>query len=88
MPLSTHTCPAYALAWGANIVLAGPDRHVMILSDSGRILQQFDHSSEAGEREPTVAIAAPGGQSVVIGSYDRYVLCTGWAAEFTMSADL
>ena len=73
--LTTHTCPAYALAWGANIMLAGPDRHVMVLSEAGRILQQFNHSGDAGEREPTVATAAPGGQSVVIGSYDR---CTEW----------
>lgn len=76
--LATHTCPAYALAWGHNLVVAGPDKRVIVLNDAGRIAQQFDHSSEPGEREPSLAIASPSGQSVVIGSYDWYVAKLGY----------
>jgi hypothetical protein len=49
-----------------------------VLNDAGRIAQQFDHSSEPGEREPSLAIASPSGQSVVIGSYDWYVAKLGY----------
>lgn len=37
----------------------------------GRILQNFDYSKDDDEKEFTVAVASPSGQSVVIGSYDR-----------------
>ena len=38
---------------------------------SGRILQNFDYSRDDDEKEFTVAICSPSGQSVVVGSYDR-----------------
>ena len=38
---------------------------------SGRILQNFDYSRDDDEKEFTVAICSPSGQSVVVGSYNR-----------------
>lgn len=38
---------------------------------SGRVLQTFDHSKDDDEKEFTVAVCSPSGQSVVVGSFDR-----------------
>ena len=38
----------------------------------GRVLQNFDYSKE-DEKEFTVALCSPSGQSFVVGSFDRYV---------------
>ena len=37
----------------------------------GRILQNFDYTRDDDEKEFTVAICSPSGQSVVVGSYNR-----------------
>ena len=37
----------------------------------GRILQNFDYTKDDDEKEFTVAICSPSGQSVVVGSYNR-----------------
>ena len=37
----------------------------------GRVLQHFDYSKE-DEKEFTVALCSPSGQSFVVGSFDRY----------------
>ena len=37
----------------------------------GRVLQNFDYTRDDDEKEFTVAICSPSGQSVVVGSYDR-----------------
>lgn len=37
----------------------------------GRILQNFDYTRDDDEKEFTVAICSPSGQSVVLGSYNR-----------------
>lgn len=39
---------------------------------SGRVVQNFDYSRDDDEKEFTTAVASPSGQSVVIGSFDRY----------------
>nr|XP_057921402.1 intraflagellar transport protein 172 homolog [Doryrhamphus excisus] len=70
--LLMHTCPPYALAWGANsIVVGGCDKKVVAYSREGHLLQTFDYSRDRSEREFTVAASSPSGQSVVLGSYDR-----------------
>uniref|UniRef100_A0A3Q0QW63 Intraflagellar transport 172 n=1 Tax=Amphilophus citrinellus TaxID=61819 RepID=A0A3Q0QW63_AMPCI len=70
--LLTHPCPPYALAWGANsIVVGGCDKKVVAYGREGHILQTFDYSRDRAEREFTVAVASPSGQSVVFGSFDR-----------------
>ena len=70
--LLTHPCPPYALAWGAHSVLAaGCDRKIVAYGREGAVLQTFDYSRDRSEKEFTVAVASPSGQSVVIGSYDR-----------------
>jgi len=37
----------------------------------GRILQNFDYTRDDDEKEFTVAICSPSGQSVVVGSFNR-----------------
>ncbi|XP_058988396.1 intraflagellar transport protein 172 homolog isoform X1 [Mustela lutreola] len=67
-----HPCPPYALAWATNsIVAAGCDRRIVVYGKEGHVLQTFDYSRDPQEREFTTAAASPGGQSVVLGSYDR-----------------
>uniref|UniRef100_A0A915BZY3 Intraflagellar transport protein osm-1 n=1 Tax=Parascaris univalens TaxID=6257 RepID=A0A915BZY3_PARUN len=73
----THQCPPYALAFTSNgILAAGCDQRVVSYTESGRVLQQFDYSSEQKEKEFTVAIRDPSGQNVVVGSFDRVRLFT------------
>ncbi|KAM4529832.1 intraflagellar transport protein 172 homolog [Fundulus diaphanus] len=70
--LLTHPCPPYALAWGANGIMAGGcDKKVVAYSREGQVLQSFDYSRERSEREFTAAVTSPSGQSVVFGSFDR-----------------
>uniref|UniRef100_F7BYN0 Intraflagellar transport protein 172 homolog n=1 Tax=Macaca mulatta TaxID=9544 RepID=F7BYN0_MACMU len=70
--LVNHPCPPYALAWATNsIVAAGCDRKIVAYGKEGHVLQTFDYSRDPQEREFTTAVASPGGQSVVLGSYDR-----------------
>uniref|UniRef100_A0A8C9HWM4 Intraflagellar transport protein 172 homolog n=1 Tax=Piliocolobus tephrosceles TaxID=591936 RepID=A0A8C9HWM4_9PRIM len=70
--LVNHPCPPYALAWATNsIVAAGCDRKIVAYGKEGHVLQTFDYSRDPQEHEFTTAVASPGGQSVVLGSYDR-----------------
>lgn len=48
----------------------------MAYGKEGHILQTFDYSRDRLEKEFTVAVASPSGQSVVLGSYDRSVWCS------------
>uniref|UniRef100_A0A8C6KYJ8 Intraflagellar transport 172 n=1 Tax=Nothobranchius furzeri TaxID=105023 RepID=A0A8C6KYJ8_NOTFU len=70
--LLTHPCPPYALAWGANsIMVGGCDKKIVAYGKEGQVLQNFDYSRDPSEKEFTVAVASPSGQSVVFGSFDR-----------------
>ncbi|XP_066234732.1 intraflagellar transport protein 172 homolog isoform X2 [Saccopteryx leptura] len=70
--LVNHPCPPYALAWATDsIVAAGCNRRVVAYGKEGHVLQTFDYSRDPKEREFTTAAASPGGQTVVLGSYDR-----------------
>ncbi|XP_041357336.1 intraflagellar transport protein 172 homolog isoform X2 [Gigantopelta aegis] len=70
--LCTHPCPPYALVYSQNaIVAAGCDKRIIAYGRDGRSFQHFDYSREDDEHEFTTAICAPGGQSVVFGSFDR-----------------
>lgn len=67
-----HPCPPYAMAWASNsIVAAGCDKKIVAYGKEGHVIQTFDYSRDSLEREFTAAAASPGGQSVVIGSFDR-----------------
>ena len=73
--LCVHPCPPYALAWATNSILAaGCDKRIFAYQRDGRIMQQFDYSREDDEHEFTVAECSPGGQSIVVGSFDRSAL--------------
>ncbi len=39
---------------------------------SGKAIQQFDYSRDGDEKEFVCSAVSPSGQSVVIGSFDRY----------------
>ncbi|TKR80418.1 hypothetical protein L596_014494 [Steinernema carpocapsae] len=61
----THPCAPYSLVLSANGILAGGcDRRILSYSVQGRMLQQFDFSSEDDEKEFGVAIGDPSGQNV------------------------
>uniref|UniRef100_A0A8C8SJG0 Intraflagellar transport protein 172 homolog n=1 Tax=Pelusios castaneus TaxID=367368 RepID=A0A8C8SJG0_9SAUR len=70
--LVTHPCPPYALTWASNsVVAAGCDKKIIAYGKEGHIVQTFDYSRDPFEKEFTTAATSPGGQSVVIGSYNR-----------------
>lgn len=70
-----HPCPPYALAWASNsIVAAGCDKKIVAYGKEGSVIQTFDYSRDSSEKEFTTAATSPSGQSVVIGSYDRYLM--------------
>ncbi|XP_015754892.1 PREDICTED: intraflagellar transport protein 172 homolog [Acropora digitifera] len=66
-----HPCSPYALCWGSSIVAAGCDKRIIAYGKEGRVLQNFDYTKDNEEKEFTVAICSPSGQSVVVGSYNR-----------------
>ncbi|XP_065670042.1 intraflagellar transport protein 172 homolog isoform X3 [Hydra vulgaris] len=66
-----HSCPPYSLCWGSSIMAAGCDKRIVAYSKEGKILQTFDYSKDLDEKEFTVAVTSPSGQSIVIGSFDR-----------------
>jgi len=68
--LVRHSCAPYALCWGSSIVAAGCDKRIVAYGNEGRVLQHFDYSKE-DEKEFTVALCSPSGQSFVVGSFDR-----------------
>lgn len=51
---------------------AGCDKKIIAYGKEGHIIQTFDYSRDPLEKEFTTAATSPGGQSVVIGSYNRY----------------
>ena len=55
-----------------SILVGGCDRKVVVYSREGRSLQTFDYSRDNTEKEFTTAVCNPSGQSVVVGSYDRF----------------
>ena len=70
--LTVHSVPPYALAWPMGHVLAaGCDRRVVLYSQEGRVVKQFDYSRDDTEKEFTVACCSPSGQAVAVGSFDR-----------------
>lgn len=84
--LLKHPCPPYALAWGTNsIMVGGCDKKVVAYARDGHVLQTFDYTRDPTEKEFTVGITSPSGQSVVFGSYDRSVL--GLTADDADSCD-
>lgn len=54
-------------------MVGGCDKKVVVYSKEGQVLQTFDYSRDHTEKELTVAVTSPSGQSVVFGSYDRSV---------------
>ncbi|MEE6527893.1 hypothetical protein FKM82_029611, partial [Ascaphus truei] len=75
--LVTHSCPPYALAWASSSIVAGGcDKKLVAYGKEGQVIQTFDYSRDPTEREFTAAATSPSGQSVVIGSYDRYKAST------------
>jgi len=60
--LVRHACAPYALCWGSSIVAAGCDKRIVAYGNEGRVLQHFDYSKE-DEKEFTVALCSPSGQS-------------------------
>uniref|UniRef100_A0A669PJU1 Intraflagellar transport protein 172 homolog n=1 Tax=Phasianus colchicus TaxID=9054 RepID=A0A669PJU1_PHACC len=49
----------------------GCDKKIVAYGKEGNVIQTFDYSRDSSEKEFTTAAASPGGQAVVIGSYDR-----------------
>ncbi|CAF0950446.1 unnamed protein product [Didymodactylos carnosus] len=67
-----HSCPPGAIVWTPHgIIVGGCDRRIVIYNKDGKVLQQFDYSREANEREFSAGICNPTGQEVVFGSYDH-----------------
>lgn len=55
-----------------SIVAAGCDKRIIAYGREGRSFQHFDYSREEDEHEFTCAVSSPSGQSIVIGSFDKY----------------
>lgn len=50
---------------------AGCDWRIVAYQKEGHVVQMFDYTPDPKDREFTTTAASPGGQSVVLGSYDR-----------------
>eukprot|EP00191_Tetraselmis_sp_GSL018_P001208 CAMPEP_0177614748 /NCGR_PEP_ID=MMETSP0419_2-20121207/22933_1 /TAXON_ID=582737 /ORGANISM="Tetraselmis sp., Strain GSL018" /LENGTH=1707 /DNA_ID=CAMNT_0019112051 /DNA_START=174 /DNA_END=5298 /DNA_ORIENTATION=- len=67
-----HSCVPYALAWGESLCAAGSDSKIVFYEDDGSVLQTFDHSHNEDIREFTTAQFNPSGETVVVGSFNRF----------------
>eukprot|EP00899_Mesostigma_viride_P028336 jgi/Mesvir1/8688/Mv02626-RA.1 len=67
-----HVCVPYALACGISLVAAGSDCKVVFYSLDGVPQKTFDYSSDEAAREMTTAAFNPSGETVVVGSFNRY----------------
>ncbi len=81
--LFAHSCAPYALSWGARnaVVAAGADRRVCFYDALGDEYaasrpQTFDYSDDENAREFASASFSPAGESVAVGSFDRFQLFT------------
>ena len=56
------------------VTIASPWSHskAVMVTPAGKLVQQFDYSKEDEEKEFMCAVASPSGQSVVLGSFDRW----------------
>jgi len=70
--IATHSVPPYALAWGEAICAAGNDCKVSFYDKDGAVIQEFDHSGQEYSKEFTVAAFNPSGESVILGSFNRF----------------
>jgi intraflagellar transport protein 172 len=69
---TVHPCTPTAIGWGESVVAVGNDRCIMFYDSDGKVMQEFDYSRDDDQQEFTVVEFSPSGQSVVIGSYNRY----------------
>ena len=74
--LCRHSCVPYALAWGEAMMAAGPDQKVVFYDKEGMCLQRFDYSRDETEKEFTCASFNPSGETVVVGSFNRFRIFT------------
>jgi intraflagellar transport protein 172 len=70
---ATHPCAPSALSWGADAILATGSNQVVTFydSESGSILQEFDHSHDDEEQDFTVAEFNPSGLIAIVGGFNR-----------------
>ena len=71
-PPSGHRCVPYALSWGECICAAGSDQLICFYDKEGTQLQRFDYSHDEAEKEFTVAAFNPSGETVIVGSFNRF----------------
>jgi len=70
--LTQHSSIPYALSWGEAICAAGNDQLVCFYDKDGMQLQRFDYSRDETEKEFTTAAFNPSGETVVVGSFNRF----------------
>ena len=70
--LCRHSCVPYALSWGEAVCVAGNDQIITFYDKEGMALQRFDYSRDEGEKEFTAAAFNPSGETVVVGSFNRF----------------
>ncbi|CAD7702008.1 unnamed protein product [Ostreobium quekettii] len=71
--VARHACAPNALACGEAIVASGSDKKVVFYSYSGQRLQEFDCSESGNGAELSVAVFNPSGDSVVLGSFNKFM---------------
>ena len=78
MRLFSHSCAPYGLAWGAQVLAAGPDGRVCFYDENDGSLQRtFDFATPDGVPcDLTCAAFNPSGEAVVVGTYDRLIVLT------------
>ncbi|PRP88103.1 intraflagellar transport protein [Planoprotostelium fungivorum] len=70
--IATHTTIPYVLSWGESIVAAGNDYRIIFYDIKGDVIQRFDYSHDEKEKGYTCGEFSPSGQSVILGSFNRF----------------
>ncbi|CDW58516.1 Intraflagellar transport 172 homolog [Trichuris trichiura] len=69
----SHSVAPYVLLWSQNtLIAAGSDRRVLVYDADGNLFQQLNYANESTDREVNSAALSPGGQSIALGSYDKF----------------
>jgi len=72
MVIAQHTSIPSTISWGETLVVAGYDKKVCFYTPEGQIIQHFDYSKLPKQQEFTSIALSPSGQSVVLGSFNRF----------------
>ncbi len=60
------------MGWGEHIIAGGNELKISFYDNFGNLVQKFDYTNDEKAREFSMAAFNPTGDTVVVGSFNRY----------------